>query len=131
MRPSKTREQYNKAWGYFQYPDVVHVKKDSLHSDIVCLKEFGSAYMEVVKQPEEYETETYVKLSSFVKFAAHRLGQAIDRLRDESKRFGTELGGQYEYGFNSSRIEELHYAIGTLIGIESDIRKYGEIRDSD
>jgi hypothetical protein len=51
-KKSKAREQFYKAYAFYQYPDVVHVKKDSYHSDIVCLKEFGSAYMEVVNGPQ-------------------------------------------------------------------------------
>ena len=124
MEKSKSREQFYKAYAFYQYPDVIHVKKDGYHSDVVCLKEFGSAYMEVVNGPQE-DTEIYVKLSSFVKYATHKIGLHIDYLKDEMQKFGTELGGDYQYGSHSSRIEALHTAIGTLIRLQSEIEKEG------
>lgn len=123
-KKSKSREQFYKAYEFYQYPDVVHVKKDNYHSDIVCLKEFGSAYMEVVNGPQE-DTEIYVKLSSFVKYATRKIGLHIDYLKDDMQKLGTELGGDYPYGFNSNRIEALHTAIGTLICLQSEIEKEG------
>lgn len=122
-KKSKAREQFYKAYQYYQYPDVIHVKKDSYHSDIVCLKEFGSAYMEVVKGPQE-DTEIYVKLSSFVKYATRKIGKHIDYLKDDMNEIGTLYPGEAS-GLHSSRIESLHTAIGTLICLQSEIEKEG------
>ena len=119
----KIREQYYKAYRYFQYPDVVHIKKDSSHSDVVCLKEFGSAYMEVAKSPQE-DTEAYVKLSSFVKYASRKIGKYIDYLKDDMESLETKFPGDV-YGVHSNRIEALHTAIGILIDIQSEIEKNG------
>ena len=122
-KKSKTREQFYKAYEFYQYPDVVHVKKDSYRSDIVCLKEFGSAYMEVVNGPQE-DTEIYVKLSSFVKYATRKIGLSIDALRDDMERLGMMHPGECD-GVHSSRIEALHTAIGKLIRLQSEIEKNG------
>lgn len=122
-KQSKAREQFYKAYEYYQYPDVVHVKKDSYHSDIVCLKEFGSAYMEVVNGPQE-DTEIYVKLSSFVKYATRKIGLHIDYLKDEMNEIGMKHPGECD-GIHSDRIESLHTAIGTLICLQSEIEKNG------
>lgn len=115
----KAREQFYKAYEWFQYPDVVHVKKDGMHSDVVCFKEFGSAYMEVTDKPGE-NTEIYVKLSSFVKYATRKIGLCIDRLRDDMR-----LPADYMQASDSSRIEALHTAIGILISLQSEIEKDG------
>ena len=122
-KKSKSREQFYKAYEFYQYPDVVHVKKDSYHSDIVCLKEFGSAYMEVVNGPQE-DTEIYVKLSSFVKYATRKICKHIDYLKDDMNEIGTLYPGEAN-GVHSSRIEALHTAIGTLICLQSEIEKEG------
>lgn len=122
-KQSKAREQFYKAYEYYQYPDVVHVKKDSYRSDIVCLKEFGSAYMEVVNGPQE-DTEIYVKLSSFVKYATRKIGLHIDYLKDEMNEIGMKHPGECD-GIHSDRIESLHTAIGTLICLQSEIEKNG------
>lgn len=128
-KKSEAREQFYKAYEYYRYPDVVHVKKDSYHSDIVCLKEFGSAYMEVVNGPQE-DTEIYVKLSSFVKYATRKIGLHIDYLKDDMEKICMDSPGEYSLS-NSSRIESLHTAIGTLICLQSEIEKKGlsKLRD--
>ena len=124
-RRKELKEQFYKAYEYYQYPDVVHVKKDSYHSDVVCLKQFGSAYMEVVSKPEEGETETFVKLSSFVKFASRLLGQKIDNVREEMRNMGYRFPGEYSDFAESKYVDALHCAIGTLIMAESEIQKNG------
>lgn len=123
MEKSKSREQFYKAYAFYQYPDVIHVKKDSYHSDVVCLKEFGSAYMEVVNGPQE-DTEIYVKLSSFVKYATRKISLEIDYLKDEMNVIGNKHPGTDMPNY-SSRIEALHTAIGTLICLQSEIEKEG------
>ena len=120
----KSREQFYKAYEYFQYPDVVHVKKDCMHSDVVCFKEFGSAYMEVTDKPGE-NTEIYVKLPSFVKYATRKIRLCIDRFRDDMNQMGTDFPHDYMPLSDSSRIEELHTAIGILIRLQSEIEKDG------
>lgn len=124
MEKSKSREQFYKAYAFYQYPDVIHVKKDGYHSDVVCLKEFGSAYMEVVNGPQE-DTEIYVKLPSFVKYATRKIGLHIDRLRDDMNKMGTYFPQDYMPASDSSRIEALHTAIGILIRLQSEIEKEG------
>lgn len=120
----KSREQFYKAYEWFRYPDVVHVKKDCTHSDVVCFKEFGSAYMEVTDKPSE-DTEIYVKLPSFVKYATRKIGLCIDRLRDDMNQMGTDFPHDYMPASDSSRIEALHTAIGILIRLQSEIEKDG------
>ena len=123
MKGNKIREQFYKAYQFFKYPDVVHVKKDRFHNDVVCLKEFGSAYMEVVDGPQE-DTEIYVNLSSFVKYATRKIGKHIDYLKDDMEKICMDSPGVYSLS-NSSRIESLHTAIGTLICLQSEIEKKG------
>ena len=42
------------------YPETLFIKKDYLQSDIICLRTYGEAYIEVVKK-EDDDTLTYIR----------------------------------------------------------------------
>lgn len=97
------------------YPDIINVKVNKFKEDVICFKNFGHAYIEVLKEPsEEDETVKYVRLEKFSKIFGKEIGKLIDRLKEDERIMYRDFPHAFDKASASKIIEGLYIAIGTM-----------------
>jgi hypothetical protein len=127
--------QFYRRMEVLDYPDVIHVKQDPYRSDVVCFKNFGSAYMDVVPHPataeDDYQTTQYIRPRLLVKAWKERIYDAIDRLKADMELQYAGFGHEFDHCSASKVVEGLYMAVGNMECMLQELEETGRIRPYD
>ena len=63
------------------YPERINIKKDSLRSDLFCIRNYGSAYMTVVSMADD-STVSYIREDSVSTEKVNQLSEIIEKQKE-------------------------------------------------
>ena len=63
------------------YPERINIKKDSLRSDLFCIRNYGSAYMTVVSMADD-STVSYIREDSVSTEKVNQLSETIEKQKE-------------------------------------------------